>query len=443
MNLFVLVSTGQKVANLPPVLEHSRPGDHALWVESDEAGRANWTDPPRSLLEDRGLFTADTVRVPHLNDPVSLAAALGAFAAAARGQYEAVFLVANGGTKLSPVGLLNGLSPLAPRLLYGDERPAVHSLYPAALDAPPEVRPYRGAPDPDRPAPLDLPDVLRLSGYTFASDSRHVRLWPEELPADFGHELYGADEEHTYALHAAHHARAAVPPAGERVPYADLQGLARAAFVRWERAVAQVRAGANPQALAGLYHGTLNLDEAARWAAGQAAAGAAPPPRIDDAFERAVGRRVRRWLADAGHPGVRSAWANVAVARQETPHRRAAEFDILLVLTNGVLVHLECKSAAVDVRDLDARLHRLRETGSQLARLAVVLPLYSARAGQPWFPTMHQARREAEAARLAVLPFTWPGQPPRYPVPGADPAEEAECPGFEGELDRLLRPYRP
>ena len=35
--LFVVVSTGQNVANLPPLLEHAREGDEVLWIESEAA----------------------------------------------------------------------------------------------------------------------------------------------------------------------------------------------------------------------------------------------------------------------------------------------------------------------------------------------------------------------------------------------------------------------
>lgn len=436
MNLFVLVSTGQKVANLPPVLEHAHPGDHVLWVESREARDRNWTAPPRTVLEERGLVTADTISVPHVNDPATLAEAVKSFALAARGQYDTVYLVANGGTKLSPVGLLFGLEVLSPRMLYGDEKPAVHSLYPAGLGASPEPAAYTRH-------DLDLPDILRLNGYTFWSKSPHVRIWPEQLPPDWATEPYGLDEAHTYELHARHHARATAPPAGARVPFAALASLVPNALTKWNGAVRDVRQHLTPQTQTALYNSTLKLDEAARRSAGAAAAGGAPPGPIDGPFERAVARRLRSWLAAAPHPAVRSVWADVVVARETAPHREQVQFDVLVVLTNGVLFHLECKSALVDVRDLDARIHRLRETGSQLARLAVVLPIYTRRSDRSWFATADAARTDVEQARLTVLPFTWPGQPERYLVPGSEPPAEAACPPFEAALHNLLSDYRP
>jgi hypothetical protein len=435
MNLFVLVSTGQRVANLPPVLEHATVGDQMLWIESDEARRGNWTAAPLAILEDRGLvLVRPVIQVQGVNDPVALSNVLSPFAREFADQYKNVFLVANGGTKLTPVGLLSGLGSLAPQILYGDERPAVHSLYPRGLAAAPSIEAYTRH-------DLDLGDILRVNGYTFATDNAHIRFWPEQFTVDWAAEVYGVNESFTYNLHAVHHARATAPQTDTRVPFASLPTLVPDMFARWNRTVGQVRERLNPQNLEALYNSTLKMDERARLAAG-ASAVAPRPPRIDDAFERAVARRVRTWLLSTRHPAIRSAWANVSVARENSPHKHEAQFDILLVLTNGVLMHLECKSALVDVRDLDARIHRLRETGSQLARLAVVLPLYTRQVSQLWFRTLHSARLDVEHARLTLLPFTWPGQPGRYIVPDSDPVEEAECPEFEGTLERLLQPYR-
>lgn len=52
----MLVSTGQKVANLPPVLELAEPGDEVIWVESPEAKLRYWTSTPRKVLESAGLM---------------------------------------------------------------------------------------------------------------------------------------------------------------------------------------------------------------------------------------------------------------------------------------------------------------------------------------------------------------------------------------------------
>src|SRR5436190_24325677 len=53
--LFVLVSTGQNVANLPPVLERANPGDLVLWVESAFAREKKWAAGARRVLAEHKL----------------------------------------------------------------------------------------------------------------------------------------------------------------------------------------------------------------------------------------------------------------------------------------------------------------------------------------------------------------------------------------------------
>jgi hypothetical protein len=434
-NLFVLVSTRQAVANLPPVLEHARRGDFVLWVESAEARHGKWTDAARALLEDRGLVTAEVISVDQVNDPFSVSTVLAKFAADARGQYEQVFYVANGGNNLSPIGVLLGLAGLNPELLYGDDAPAVCSRY-TNFSGPPTTGPFTRH-------DLDLPDILRVNGYVIHNAADATRIWPDTLPAAVEAERYGLDENYTYQLHADHDAWARVRPADESAAFPDLPGLAAHPYQRWTHTVemAQRSGQLNPQILKSLYHSTLNLDRAARKAAG---AHGVPHPaaRLGDSLERAAARRVHHWLAATRHPAVQSAWLNVAVAREAMPHKPSVDFDVLLVLRNGVLIHLECKSAEVDVRDLDARIFRLQQTSSRVARLAVVLPLFTRQAGAPWFNHLCDRRYEIEQAGLSVLPFTWPGQPAAYHTGGLDGGEPIPCPMFEAALEALLARYR-
>jgi hypothetical protein len=254
MNLFVLVSTGQRVANLPPVLEIAQRGDQVLWVESDEANRLNWTAGPRAVLEAQGLQTWQVVRLAHVNDPALLTATLEPIARAVTGRYAAVYLVTNGGTKHTPIGLLNAFHCCAPRLLYGDERPAVYSVFPPGLAAPPAVAPYTRH-------RLDLADILRLNGYAVATGCQPVRLWPNPLLADLQRERYGVDEPYTYQLHEQHYAWASVPRGNQRVRFEDLAGLVPDVYQRWMRTLEQLRYAMTTQNVSNVYFGTLNLGD--------------------------------------------------------------------------------------------------------------------------------------------------------------------------------------
>jgi len=438
MNLFVVVSTGQRVANLPPVLEIAQRGDQVLWVESDEARHRNWTSAPRVVLEARGLQTLQVVGLAHINDPSLLTATLEPIARTVTGRYEAVYLVTNGGTKHTPIGLLNAFHCCAPRLLYGDERPAVYSVFPPGLAGPPAVAPYIRH-------RLDLADILRLNGYAVATGCQPVRLWPNPLLADLQRERYGVDEPYTYQLHEQHYAWASVPTGEQRVRFEELVHLVPQDYQRWMRTLGQLQYAITNQNLNNAYNCTLNLGDAARRAASRRANGLTQPAAtIGRSLERAVARRVWDWLQSNPHPAVQSVWIGVSIARENSLHQVEAEFDILVVLKNGVLFHLECKSANVESRDLDVNTHRLRQAGSQLARSAVVVPVFTRCAATPWFAALHatRLRLEAQLGCQHVLPFTWPGQPEEYELPNADPPESFQCQSFEDGLTALLRPYR-
>lgn len=438
MNLFVLVSTGQKVANLPPVLEIAESGDQILWVESDEANQSDWTSAPRAVLEEYGLVTVDVVRLAHVNDPSLLATTLAQFAQSVADQYATIYLVTNGGTKHTPIGLLNAFQSRAPRLLYGDERPAMYSIFPSGFSQLPQVAPYTRH-------RLDLADILRLNGYTFATGSEHQRIRPGAIPQAICQERYGVDETYTYDLHNQHFAWASVSGEVQRVRFDEVATLVPDEYQRWTRTLNQLRHAMTPQNLRNAYNGTLNLGDAARRAAIRRANQVPQPPaRIGDSLERAVARRVLDWLEQNPHPAVQSVWTGVKIARENTPHIADAEFDILIVLKNGILFHLECKSANVESRELEVNTHRLKQAGSQLARSAVVVPIFTRRATTPWFTALHSTRfrLQDQLGRQQVLAFTWPNQPDTYQLPDSEPPEQIRCDTFENGLTDLLRPYR-
>lgn len=438
MQVFVLVSTGQKVANLPPVLELAEPGDRVVWIESDEARRRKWTDGPRAILEQAGLTTEQVVPVTHVNDPYLVAKALEPLVNSLEGRASTIYLVTNGGTKHTPIGLVVAFQRLSPKLLYGDERPAVLSLYSTDQPASPEISLYTRH-------RLDLPEILRVNNYTLANRSNHCRIWPDPAPDGILCEQYGLDESYTYRLHADHFKWASINPSQQRISLDRVESLVPEAYRSWTRTLKQFRYADNPQNMENVYYGTLNLAESAKLAAARQASGLSEPPtRIGDSLERAVARRVRAWQEEQQHPAIQSIWMGVKIAREATPQTVEAEFDILVVMKNGVLIHLECKSSQVDARAIDTNTYRLRQAGSVLARGAVVIPLYTRQSRQPWFEMLHEGRAKLEEllGRQNVLLFTIPGQPAEYQVIGEQSSIE-KCPSFEEGLDELLKPYRP
>jgi hypothetical protein len=439
--LFVVVSTGQNVANLPPLLEHAEPGDKVVWVESAPARRGRWSAGARGVLERLGLVTLPDTCVEEIDDLAGLADASRDAVEHARREGLRAHLILNGGPKLTPLGLLRAWGGLEPVLLYGEQQPAVCKSFHTSLAGPAEVRPYHRH-------MLDLPEVLEVSGHQL-HDSRGTKFWPGPLADDLARERYGDDAAFTAGLHQAHHLRGQPLPREALPSYRVACQLTEEEVRKWKQDVLsplrkrglQMSADdAGPFEL--LYNRTLGL----AWAAAKERHGAARPAvePLGPAFHRAVARRVHAWLEAVNHPAVHSAWRDVKVAGRRDPHVVLAEFDVLLVLKNGVLWHLECKSFEADLKDLDARLFNLQQAGSQLARMALCGPVLTGCAGEPWFTAQHDLRLRIEARqRLTFVPFTLPGQPGTYVVEEVGAPQTFACPTLEETLEGALRIYRP
>lgn len=441
--LFVVVATGQRVANLPPVLERAEPGDHVLWVESPEARQGGWSVGPRQVLQGHGLVNIEApVEVEQINDPVQLTRACEPAAEAFQRQGFRPVLVSNGGQKLTPVGLLQAWERLKPVLLYGDDRPAALWTFENGVQQSPTIQPYSRH-------RLDIDDVLMASGHVRvgSDEGPALRLWPNtHLPDSVRSERYGREPEYTAELHRIHHAWAAARrSAGEPPRFSDvLRLLSPERIAKWRRTL---RGGGETVKLGpeqDIYNATLNLMREAATSAARSGL-TEPAVRLGPCLERTVARRVVPWLeADAVRArAVQSVWLNVRIASTRTPERSAAQFDVVVVLRNGILLHLECKTAAetAEPSDLDRRLLNLQQAASQLAQMVVCLPLFTTWSDETWFADLHALRqRLQEIGRPAFVPFTLPDQPTRYTLAGTDDKEH-ECQVFEDALDRLLEPY--
>jgi len=175
-------------------------------------------------------------------------------------------------------------------------------------------------------------------------------------------------------------------------------------------------------------------------------AGELEPPKasLGFSFERAVIRRVHEFLEARAGGVVREAWAGVRVARIGSPTDADAELDVVLVLCNGILVHLECKTWKVERKDLQSRVLGLRAAGSSLARMVLCSPLPTDFHAERWFPHYHHLRRRVrEDWGMEHLALGLPGQPGTYPCPDQPDAAPLPSPEFEVELGRLLSRWEP
>lgn len=449
--LFVVVSTGQNVANLPPILERAEEGDQVLWVESPAARQKKWSAGARRVLEKKyklQMVTEDVV-VEQINDPVQVAQAFRGAVVRWRAETVKPLLVANGGQKLTPIGLLRACEGLQPVLLYGDDQPAQLRTYEAGLDQPPRIAPYVRH-------KLDLEDILLASNPAHVLSPKKpppVCLWPGSLPAEYRQERYGVDSEYTARLHAEHHAWAQVKVTDEFTPFRRaVVVLPESRLLKWRRAFSSLVQTGNvnhDEIMAAIYNATARLIKDAARASERARQGLSlPTAKQSMALERTVGCRVVDWVQKQGTSIVQSVWANVEVVQESRPGENVAQLDVVLVLKNGILVHLECKTAeevATDQKELDARLLNLQRAGSQLARMAVCAPVYTSFVAEPWFEGLHRLRqRLAGIGRLDFLSMTLLNQPDRYTFTDSEGMSQTyEVPPFENALAFLLNSYRP
>lgn len=473
--LFVLVSTGQAVANLPPVLEWANREDKVLWIESPEAAGGKWSSGATGVLRKFDLDVIESpLPVPDLNDPPKVAEACAVAAAAWKNKGTRVVLVANGGVKLAPVGLVEGWAATNPVILYGTDRPAALRIWENGLNSPFRVQHYQRH-------RLDLEDILAVKSHCVApgADRPPVRLWsarpPESAPLPpLGPSGYGSDQAVTGTWHGDYHrwfeaknaADDPFPSFAKIKARVEDNDFIRESLVQWRRSLfpafkggvewarnnprVRLRSGPagveecledslSPHDLAMIYNATRNFGKGMATALARHGL-VERTPRLGDVFENLVARRTVAWLqANAGAGVVQSAWMSVPVCATGSPATRA-QLDVALVLRNGILLHIECKTFLVDQKDLDARLFNLQQVSSQLAEMTVCGPLFTPFSDQPWFEKVHALRvRLEDLRRPAFTPIGLPGQPTTYRVPGDD--RDWACPDFESGLDRLLKPY--
>jgi len=104
-NLFIAVATGQNVANLPPILEPGEPGDRVLWAVSPEAGKRGWAEGASSVLREHGFEVLKWAEVKDINNPHAVLHGLEVPMKHNLNAGDGLLVVANGGQKLTPIGL--------------------------------------------------------------------------------------------------------------------------------------------------------------------------------------------------------------------------------------------------------------------------------------------------------------------------------------------------
>jgi len=435
--LFIALSTGQNIANLLPIMELADAGDRVLWVESKTAQALDWGKGATAVLRAEDRLDIDVERLAD-DDPASVFRLLRSHAAVAgAGQ---IYLIANGGTKLQMAAALRALEHRDVETLYNSDIPCRLDRVPADPAAALRSLPYQHH-------CIDLPEILACRGMITGAGSG-TRVWPEAggrvQPGPYGVDAgYTADRhDQLWAWYGGRMPLdddAPEPQDSARPPsFDDALRLKSAEVKKLQCAIKDEYVNIGHART--VYHTALKLADTTARARVVERAGVQPPAAIGDEFEYAVLARLLDWLEaqPASAAAVQSVWRDVKVAR---PHsiEHVAQLDIALVLKNGILLSLECKSFNVQRKDIDARLAVLQRSASQLARMAVCAPLYVNYRDRPWFPAMQDvAERLGAWGQIDLLPLTLAGQPEAYTD---QRGEQRQVGSFEQALARWLKRY--
>ncbi len=466
--LFILISSPQNLGNLPPVLETAQRGDLVVWIESPVTQRNQWSDGATRVLTKFGLEVLPSpVVINPISDSLQIASAIASIADQWKDKAKLV-IVANGTTKLSHMGLLDAIKGQTATMVLGNERPAELWKYVGGLDAPPQIEPYQNS-------RLDLREILSVIGHELFRDTKPQRIWPlddSETPALSASEAYyGVDPGWTQQVHRAQETWDAAKR-DEQSTSTSFADVARLLGVNelnkfkssFGEVIEKAKKSGTPgkgkkpgdrnekskltladQDWATLYNLTLELAEKGKEA--KIKQTVRPPAEpVGPLFERAVVKRLIDLLSKTNgfNQVVRSVWQNVVVCQSTQPATKAAEFDILLVLVNGNLLHIDCSTFQLQPKELDQRLLSLQQAGSLLTQMAICGPLFTPFAEDDWFRRAHEVRRHIESVgRLPFIPFTFKVQPDEYVVSNSgDQVERATCPTFEQAVNRFLGSFK-
>ena len=402
MNTFIVVMTGRNVANLSPLFNDCRPGDQVLLVPTlagnDQTVTAyrNWLTgriPQAKCLELPALESwPDAVTRWCVLPEVQGALGLCAPTPGTVGPLEpggdpgtSLVLIGNGGTKPLQDALRNGLNDLMNR--HG--RPQISTLY---VDA----RPVRLT----RVGSSSTLQVEKFSGFSYPTAQGPQQSWLDDVLA-----VAGGFRRHrgTLVWQAAHDPDAATTP------------------------------GAGAQCAG-----------AAQDFDGLCAAPLPPPPgpstRWVSALRKAVAEAVAWQLCveTSLQHIVAELWCDVYV-KANAEDVTVGDWDVLLLLRNGVLLHLDCRSWCPDaaVSQMHEALRGLVDTTAWCVPLPA-LPSSAQGKGPAMLGThCHATYRDHPRWGRRVLPWVLGDQ--RVMV-GQDWLDAND---FGDALHQLLKPYVP
>jgi hypothetical protein len=421
-SLFIAISTGQNITNLLPILELAEGGDRVLWIESAKAQKDHWSDEPLKVLERHGVGSIETVQLPDDSGGAVYQALAGRVARLPK----RVYLVGNGGTKPQMLAATAALEGHLQEFLYNHDDECVLERYQGKPLGPVSSLPYRRH-------GLDLGDVLQCRGMRIKSGGERC-IWPNPDPQS-SLPGYGTDASVTRDHHRRiwDWERQRLEPPSRRLDFKDAERFAPEQVASLKRAILSACGCPDEQPLAcsaleTVYNSAHKLSKLAAEKQPKRTP-LEEAPDIGRELEEAVAARLLNWLRDRPEFAaiVQSVWQNVTVCRH-TENEANQELDVVLMLKNARLFHLECKSFKTTLKEMDASLGVLQRNTTQLAAMAICVPSYPEFMQDEWCGKLAESVALMKKWRqFRVIEFTLHGRQP----------------SFEDALEQWLKPWLP
>lgn len=467
-SLYILVATGQKIANLPPVLATATGGDRYLWLVSDRGREQHLTAGCDTILRDHGLVPIGLeLSIGSGRNLHQLQTQLmGCLRKLNLNDIETIYYVANGGQKLVPVAVLTGLysvitdsSPKI-RVLYGNDRPVGYYSYQRDLSEP-IIQPYKKS-------GLTLAEVLALQNYEEKSDQKGKKskaVWRDGALTAAGRKLLDSNNDFGPKQCKATHDRYTVWHALQKddlktITFKDIIALVRqdtSLADRWQKVRAyfeehwfqilawvtgEARTPQSESAAAALHKKIL-------YAFADTVNSSQPPAKkLGPSFEKAVACRLLRFLSNPEQSDLCKLIVDIRTNVHLGPigGEQSAEWDVALLLKNGIVLSLECKTTAGAgyAKDIRSRLLEEQNASSRLARMAIVAPLFTNYQDEDWFN--HQldvCRVSQEINGIHMIYFDEPGQPRTINLARKKSEYTVTCQPFEEGVRQWLAPFVP
>ncbi len=163
--------------------------------------------------------------------------------------------------------------------------------------------------------------------------------------------------------------------------------------------------------------------------------------RLGPFFEEAVYQRFFQFLQN--HPEIREiiseVWTNVKIEAINTPGKQSGEYDLLILLKNGILISLECKTFRFEEKDIFARIARLVRRTGLLNEQWVALMMFTDK-GLLHLENINTFKT-VKSLGIPVIPYGREGQPDSF-VDGKEGKKYA-VPTFEAALRDKLSKHLP